>query len=253
MTKIATIGDNSAAMFADLLANIDARVDKFLKGAEVWSAREELDDDLAARANDYLTGLRKLYAEIDGARKAEKQPHIDAGRAIDEKWSKRIVRVEAAAHTVRELLTKFLRAKQQKQREEAARLREAAAREEAARRAAEAEAENAQTVADKIAAKQRAAESEEAAREAAAIAQSLDGPARAESFTGAGNRRGLRRTYKPRLTSLPLALAHYRDEPKLAELLLTLAARDLRAAPTVRGVKQRPTIPGIVWDAEESV
>ncbi|HRE44058.1 MAG TPA: hypothetical protein PKY87_08815, partial [Terricaulis sp.] len=73
------LGHNSGAMFAEARADIEQRIATFLAGADVWSERETLDDDLASRANDFITGARKLWSVADNQRKAEKQPHLDAG------------------------------------------------------------------------------------------------------------------------------------------------------------------------------
>src|SRR5690606_29086332 len=95
----------------------------------------------------------------------------------------------------------------------------------------------------------------EAARKAAEIAEAQAaanaGPARMESATGLANRRALKTKRTPVIVSLPQALLHYKAEPELAELIERFAARDLRNAPTVRGHKQIPQIPGIAWNEEK--
>lgn len=244
---------NSDDEFARKRADIDARIDAFLKGADIWAERKELDDELAARANDFLAGLKKLQREADEARKAEKKPHQDAARAVDDAWKLRTGRIERIIGIVRPLLDRFLRAKAEKERlarEEAERRRREA---EEAARAAEADAAAAASASQRIEAEERAEaarrESEIAAAEAAKRAE----PTRIESATGLANRRGLKTVRKARIVSLPLALAHYKDHADVADAILRLANAELRHAPVIEGVKQIPKIPGIVFDETQEL
>lgn len=242
--------DHAAAM-----ADVEKRLAAFSKAADVWAQRNdaEIDDDLAARANDFITGLLKLRSEADAARKAEKQFWLDGGRDVDNRWAPLITRALRLADVVKPLLAAHLRKK-----EAAARVaREAAEKrqreEEEAARAAEIDAASKRRASDRIAAQERADEHRVAADAAAAEAAALAGPVRAESTTGMANRRGLRTVLLPSITSLPQALAYYRSEAEVRALIERLAARDLRDAPTIRGVKQVPQIPGIAWIEEKKI
>lgn len=84
--------------------------------------------DLAAEYRDRAT---KLEARADEVRKDEKQPHLDAGRAVDDKWRGVIADAAALKVTVRNAVEVFLKAEKarlqqealaaaQRQREEAA-------------------------------------------------------------------------------------------------------------------------------------
>ena len=73
--------------FAAARADIDARLAQFLKAVDdVWEKRDEFDEDLAARANDFITGAKQLAKEAEEARKAEKAPHLEAAKAVDASW-----------------------------------------------------------------------------------------------------------------------------------------------------------------------
>jgi hypothetical protein len=249
----ARIGDNSGDPFALNRADIEQRIGAFMAGADVWSERDTLDDDLAARANDFITGARRLWKEADDARKAEKQPHLDAGRAVDESWAPLLARVEKIVALVKPKVEAFLRAKQEAQRkaEEEARRRQREA--EAAARAAAADAAAAQSASARIEAEERAEAAQREAEIAEAQARANAGPARAESATGLANRRGLKTERKAEIVSLAQALAHYRNHPEIEALILKLANADLRHAPSVRGKKQIPNIPGIKWVEEQKL
>ncbi len=242
---------NDPDPFAEKRADIDQRLAAFLEGANVWEQRTELDDALAARANDFIAGAKQLLKEAEEARKAEGQPHREAIAAINQSWDAIKSRIEKVIGIVAPKLDAHLKAK----REEARRQKEEAERKareaEEARRAAEADAAAARNAAARIEAEERAAEQARIAEEAAARAKKASAPVRVESATGLANRRGLRTERKPVITSMAQALTHYRAEPELEALILKLAARDLREAPTRRGVKQIPQIPGIDWKEEQ--
>lgn len=238
---------NADDPFAAARADIDQRLAKFLEGVDIIEKRGELDDATAARANDFIAGAKRLLAEAETARKAEKAPHLAAAKAVDQSWDAIRSRIERVIGVVRPMLDRYLKRKDDERRAAEAEARRKAEEAEAARRAAEADAIAAQSASARIEAEERARENARLAEEAAAEAAKAKEPVRVESATGLTRRRSLTTVRKPAITSLATALAHYKDEPELAELIVKFAARDLRAAPTVRGKKQIPVIPGIQW------
>lgn len=247
MSAASDLRVNDPDPFVAARADIEARISAFAEGADIWETRDRLDEAQAAKANDFIAGAKKLAAEAEAQRKREKQPHLDAGRAVDATWAALISRIDKIIDVVKPKLAAYLREQEAKRRaeaEEAARKQREA---EEAARAAAIDAANAESASQRIAAEERAAGHARIAEEAAAEAEARNGPARAESATGLANRRALRTVRRPAIVSLPLALAHYRDDPELRDLILKLAARDLREAPVRRGEKHIPTIPGIRW------
>lgn len=240
-------GHNSLDPLAAARADIEQRIGAFLQAGDIWEQRAELDDDLAARANDFVTGARRLWKEADDARKAEKQPHLDASRAVDDSWAPLLTRVEKIVALVKPKIDAFLRAKQEKQRQAEAEARRQQQEAEAAARAAAADAAAAQSASARIEAEERAEAAAKAAEIAEAQAKANSGPARVSSATGLANQRSLKTKRTPQITSLAMAVNHYRAEPELIALIEKFAARDLRAAPTIRGKKSIPTIPGVTW------
>lgn len=244
---------NSDDPFAAVRADIDQRLATFARGADIYEQRGELDDDTAARANDFITGLKQLLKEAEDARKAEKKPHMDAAKAVDESWEAIKRRIEKVIGVVRPMLDRHLRRKEEERQKAEQQAREKARAAEAeARRAAE-EAAKAASASARIEAEERAAEQQRIAAEAQQRAERAAEPVRVESATGLANRRGFKTVRRPRIESLPQALAHYRARPEVAELILQLAARELREAPTIKGVKQIPNIPGIAWDEHKEI
>lgn len=115
---IATI-PNSDDPFAAKRAEIDAALAQFMDGARTYEDRGELNDDTAARANDFIAGAKRLLAEAEDARKAEKQPHLDAGRAVDASWERIKDRIHCVIGVVSPLLAAYLQRKEEARRKAA--------------------------------------------------------------------------------------------------------------------------------------
>lgn len=242
---------NSDDPFAAKRAEIDAALAKFMDGADIHTARDTLNEDTAARANDFLAGAKKLLREAEDACTRERAPHMAAAKAVSQTWAPIVSRLEKIIALVGPKLDAYLKAKQAAQRkaaEEAARKQREA--EDAARRAA-AEAAAAENASARIAADEQAEAQERIAAEHAAKAQRLSAPARVQSATGLTNTRSLRTVYSARIVSLPQALAHYAKHQDVAALILQLANAELRHAPVVAGVKQIPAIPGVTFDKDQ--
>jgi len=84
-------------------------------GADEYAKIE--DDETAARAQSLRSRLTELAGKADKIRKAQKQPHLDAGKAIDAKWKSIIDAGEDAAKAIRNAMnaweTKKLKAEQE--------------------------------------------------------------------------------------------------------------------------------------------
>lgn len=240
-------GDNSGDPHAAAYADFEARVRALMDAGDIWEKRGELDDVTAAKANDFLAGASKLASAADKARKAEKEPHLQAGRDVDAKWGKLAERIAKIVAIVKPKLAEHMRKKEAERRAAA---EEERRRAEEAKRAADAarmDAANAQSASARMEAEERAEEHARIADTSADRAEDLSGKARVASATGLANTRALRTVRRPEIVSLPQALAHYRDRAEIAEAIKTIAAAELRHAPTIDGAKQVPTIPGIRW------
>ncbi|RMF07406.1 MAG: hypothetical protein D6773_03535 [Alphaproteobacteria bacterium] len=216
----------------------------FTDAAGAWMDQGAIDDEAsAARANDYVAGARRLWQQIDDERKAEKQPHLDAGRRIDGEYKPLLDMLERSAKEVAARLTDYLKRQEEARRKERE-AQEAAAR-AAARAAAEARraAERRNDIAGQI-------EAEQAAEEARRALDAAAKPVRVsvESDSGGANRRSLRRVRKAKIANISAAFVHYRDRPEVRELIERLANAEIRAA---RG--RAVTIPGIEIIEEEKI
>jgi len=241
MTTTPGIGHNSRAYFAD-------RLNDFATGADVWNKRNTLDRDTAPRARDFLAGLKKLSKEADEARKAEKDPHTAAAKAVDEAWKPTMASIDRLIAGIEPKITEWLREEKRKADAAKAIAERARMEAEAAARAAAEDAARAQTEAGRIAADAARAEAERRAARAAREERAAGGPVRLESATGLARAAGVRVTRRARIVSVAMALAHYRARPEVAELVERLANADIRAA---KGVSIE--IPGVEIVTEESL
>lgn len=173
---------------ADAYAALKSRVGDFADAAGEWLDLGEIrDEEQAGKIEDFITGARGLWREIDDERKREKEPHLTAGKAVDEAFKGLLGPIEKAVEKTKNLRTNWLRREKNRldaERAEAQRIaREQAEVAEAARRAAEERNDViGQAEAEQAAARARGAE-DLAAREVRA---------RVTSATGGGRATGLK-------------------------------------------------------------
>jgi len=202
--------------------------------------KEEVDD-LLLEARNYLDGepianegqadavssllnrLRRVAKDADEARKVEKKPHDDAGKAVQAKWKPIIDKAELATSTAKQVLAPWLLQIEERQRAEAE-----AARQEADKLAEEAAAAHRQSLGNL-----EAAEEAERLLEAAAEADIEASRAEKQKAHARGGERavGLVDVFTPVLTDSVAALKHYREQQPeaLKEWLVEQARHDVRA------------------------
>ena len=84
----AVVGHNRAPV-ADSLDAISERIEDFAREAEkMIAAGAAANQDAADQASDVANTLGELQGKVDALRKAEKEPHLEAGRVVDRKWFK---------------------------------------------------------------------------------------------------------------------------------------------------------------------
>lgn len=212
--------------------------------AAAWAGAQITSDTKAGELKDFLDQCRALWKEVEDRRKAEKEPHLSAGREVDQAFKGITAILERAASIAKKPLQAYLL---EKQREEDARRRAAEA--EAAERAAE--AERAAQIAERNQSAAAQIEAEEAARAAEEAQRIAQAPAKAKvaSATGAGTKStGLRTRRLARIDNIRHAFMHYQDHPDVTECIQRLANADIRAA------KGEPiTIPGITIIEEKTL
>lgn len=108
--------------------------DLFQLVSDTTEGAEVTNDEQESALADLLDEVRKAAKDAEAQRKAEKEPHLEAGRAIDAAWKPIKDRCDMAADAIKKLLTPYRTAKQKAKDEAARKAREEAeAKERAAR------------------------------------------------------------------------------------------------------------------------
>lgn len=194
-----------------------SRVDALIATANRWLLErpEITDEEMAAKADDFMNQLTAEAKAVDEARKAQHKPHDDAKKAIQLKWCPLIDMLGTAKELFRPRITAWLRAKQARAEEERKRQEaEALAKLQAAEDAKRAAQEQG-TVEATIQARQAAEAAEVAVAETAR-------PVRAQvKGNYATKARSLRKVWKYRVTDAALVPREWLciDETKISQAI----------------------------------
>lgn len=107
-------GDNSGAV--DEAETIRDQIEAALAGLEAYAKVQ--DDATAAKALSLRNRLNELSREADKIRTKEKEPHLEAGKAVDAKWQPLVKKAKAGADQVRDAIGAWETEKLRRQREE---------------------------------------------------------------------------------------------------------------------------------------
>jgi hypothetical protein len=260
-----TPGDNNAPVSETLAEQIAALVEKAKAMPEPTTQAQ------ADAATGILDKLRSLLRLAEAERVAEKEPHLEAGRAVDAKWSNIMSPAKDAGAELDARRKAYLRKEQQRLDDIAA--EETRKRQEEARRAAQAERERLQREADERAAEERRRRQEEAAAKAAEAAAANDAaerqrledeakaaeeaaanvqaeevaepeveevaPVEAERATAGtayGRNSGLKKVKRGRITDMVAFLTANADNSDIKELAQKIANRLAKAGHAVAGM-----------------
>lgn len=211
------------AEFADKLASAEA----WLKAHP--EAKDQTESDYA---RNLQAELLKIEKAADAMHKAEKQPHLDAGRAVDDKFRFR-ERVKPIATALRNVFGAFMAAEEERQKAAARAKFEAERRAaEAARREIEAQREK-QMRDDPIA----ALTSPEPELPMAPVAPE---PVKVKAGGQVGRAAGLKTEYVPEIVDYAAALQHFTQHDDVVALISKLVNAATRAG------KSQTKIPGVV-------
>lgn len=168
------IGHNAGNMAESLRDDLSEKhQDVRTRAAELIAAADRVpasvdSDETAGKIGDFIKQITACHKAAEGARVAEKEPHLAASRIVDGFFKAITDPLEKAKKDIERRLTAYLREKadaERRAREEAARIEREAA--EAARKAAE----EAERQAQDSATLQTAIDAEAAAKQAAADAE----------------------------------------------------------------------------------
>lgn len=216
----ATIGHNAPppdVAFSLEVDNLFSLLSDTLAGGEVSN------DEQDAAIDEILDDFRKAGTDAEKARKAEKEPHLEAGRQVDAKWKPITDKATRGATACKAALTPYREAKQRAKDEAARKAREEA---EARQKAAQEALKQSEDLEAKFAAEQEI----EAAQKLVAVANKID-----RSATG------LRTYWEAEVTDRKAALLHYiaRQPERFAALIQQMADEDARST--------RAPVPGVIF------
>lgn len=208
-----------------------------LKARMLSASESGVTEANAGEVRDMIGLAGALAKEIEAKRKAEKQPVLDQGKAIDATYNPLKQAAERAADPLKAKLQAFLKEKQRKA-DEARREAQQKAEEEA--RAAAALRDD-PLLGDAAQADAKAAEQEARLVEAEAKAKStVKG---SEGFRAAT----IRKTFKGEITDEAALVLHYARNPDVITAALKCANADIRA------MKGQINIPGVKVITEETL
>jgi hypothetical protein len=125
------LGHNQPPAHEAMALHVD---DLFQLVSDTTNGAEVTTDEQEAALDALLDDVRKARKDAEAKRKAEKEPHLEAGRAVDAAWKPVTTKCDAAAKEIKAKLTPY-RVEKQRIKDEAARK----AREEAERKEREAQ------------------------------------------------------------------------------------------------------------------
>ncbi len=130
-------GDNSGAV--DPAEELADQIESALKGKDAYA--KITDDATAAKALSLRNRLNELSGQADKIRVKQKEPHLEAGKAVDAVWQPLVKKAKAGADEVKASIATWETEKLRRQREFERQHAEELRRQEDARRAAEATGE----------------------------------------------------------------------------------------------------------------
>lgn len=234
------IGGNNPPAPAELFGT---QVEALQDEAERLAALE-IDASVAARVRDVIAKATALTGKMETARKADKQPHMDAAKAVDDAYRPLAEQVSEVKGGQNKLLTAFMLAEERRRQEEEAEARRVAeearrrAEEEAAKAAAEptddSEPFDPFAAADAMDAAHEAEVADIAAHHAFRKAQSVS----VASSAGLSRAASLRTTWRAEVTDPEAAARYFAKNPDV-QAAITKAASAL-----ARSSKGTAEIPG---------
>ena len=230
----AVIGANNPPPYdPDVLAKHSQAASDLAAEAAPWLNKGEVENEAEAQQlTDVIAKARKLYKDAEDARKKEKQPHMDASKAVDTAFAVAVSALEKTATSLKPIIAKWLQKVEDEKRAEAARQAEIArkAKEEADRLAAQAAANN-----DAMAAAQAEAAQAEAQKLEKAAVKTGKAKSNVGSATGAGRSMSLRKVTTAQIDNLNLVYRHFHEHPDVRDVLQRLANAAVRAGDAVPG------------------
>ena len=226
-TATAEIGDNKPPIYdAEAVEKLQSQLANFGATAKEWVDLGALTDpQQASNLVDFIAGCRQFGESADKFRKRDKQPHLDAGKTVDNAYRSLSSGLEKLLATVEPISRVWLQ-KEQRRLDREKEEREA----EAAREFKQAQdlEHQAQARGDLLG----VADAEDAQAEAEKEVKAAAKPVRAKSSSASGAVKvaTLRKTKVVKITNLRVAFLHFQNHPKIMTAVHDVASAHVRAA-----------------------
>ena len=220
-------------MPSDPFEALTLEVQDKLEQAQTWlkTIPQTPSETDANMARNMQAALLQLNKRADVLHKAEKQPHLDAGRAVDAKFDFRKA-VATVADRLRDVFTAFMRAEEARQRAEAQRRFEEESRKaEDARKAVEEERQRLEREDPGLALITEPEPLPELPR--------APEPVKIQVGGGVGRKAGLKSVYIAKIVDWQKVLQHFSGHQQLRDLIQKLVDADVRLN------KTQCSIPGV--------
>lgn len=201
------------------------------------SGKAETDATSASMARNIQAQLLAIKKRADGMHKAEKEPHLEAGRRVDEKFRFRDA-IDAVAVRLRKAFERFAKAEEDRLRAEAQR------KFEAERKAAEEARKAAEEAQAKLLREDPIKALTDPEPEPLPELPLAPEPVKVQVGGGFGRKAGLKDDWLAQVEDYKAAAVHFADHPDLKALVEKLATKAVKAA------KGSITIPGVKVIAE---
>ena len=224
-------GDEPLPFDPEKVYALRLRVHAFADAAGAWKDIQAIrTKEQAERLTDFQRGALSLAKQVEESRTAEKKIHDDRSKAVQAAYKPLGDVLEKIASLMKVMMADWLRAEQARidaEKAEAKRLADQKAAE------AEAERKRAEAANDVVGMIEAEAKRVEAARETKAAEKPTK--ARAESASGGGRAMSLRKQAYAVIHSQNAVYMHFRENPKVIEVLQSLADGAIRAGETIPG------------------
>lgn len=228
--KMAVIGHNEPLVM---------RASELVATANRWATErpEITDDQTGDDCDSFLTQIKEILAAYEEARKAEREPLLEAGKEIQSRYAVLVAPLQKVREILKPRLSAWNKLKQKRLDEEAAAKRKEAEEAERVAAAKQKTADEAMKTegSDAIGA---AVVADEAAKEAEDLAKQAVVAGRQKASTKgdlSARSTGLRKTWFAELTNVNKALRYYGYREEVKELMVKLASAEARS-----GVREVP-------------
>jgi len=224
------------------------RANDIVEAANLWIVRvpEIKTEEMAEKCDDLLTQILAEIKAVEANRNSENEPHKNAVKVINEghyklhQYKKKNGLLDICNRVLNGKATAWLQKKETKRREDQRIAEEAALQK--LQEAEDAAVKEAPTVQDIAAAETAKEDAEAAVKEADRIGRERS----VVKGSFSTRSRGLKTIWRAEITDMDKAIDHYRDHPKMRDLIGELANADARSPE-----KRKTVIPGVEFKSEQ--